>query len=1713
MPHPPTPRGRASLLAAPVLLALATLFAPAGAAAQCAEPGGLCGGSGSEEDFAPVLTLSPGSLTTAQRSVAVTISMSDDRGLADASFRVYAGGVDVTASFAYSTSYQANRPFPYGASATGTIQLPETGTVGVSAQICDIANQCTTSPAGIAYAVSRPGVDVTPDTGAVTVQAGARTQAFAVRNTGSEPATFRLRAECRSAETGQPAASGCSAPATVGPVAAGASATVQVSYTATLSNPLAVSLAAEQVGAGGVRDVGWMRVEVAAAGGGWEAPQARVVELNTGGRIERSQCVTASLGEAAAYECGDLRLVHALPGVTTMGRGRSPVLIYNSQHAHPMPTVYVDVTLPATASAPPQVKAVLTLSNGATYTRRFYGGHWSPGTTRRIAVQWDGLGMSTGVYGYTLQVTNVYSTVEHSGPSIPGEVTIVNRSQSSFGAGWWLAGMEQLVYLTDGSFLWVGGDGSTKRYWWTDNGIWRQWGVARPDSLWASGSSEGSYFWRRLPGGGKVWFNPQHRHWRTENTLQHYTYFRYTHVGLLDRLVVPDPVGGDSVHYGFSYGQYTNRLEGVNGPGIPGVTWGRRYVTVYGDGPAIDSILDPDGRKVRFGEDAARSYRVASRTNRAGVQTTFGWDLAGTLSSVSVWADDTTQIVSRFEAAEARGVHSTVPVGGAYTLLDGPRTDVADHTYLWLARFGAPQRIRDAAGGETVITRGDSRFAALPTEVIAPGGLKSTVTYDERARVTRSIVFNPRGDLANDTTAYTYDDLWNKPATVTAPGAGVSRFAYDPGNGNLLWQEVGDATRRVHFDYYPAGHAAAGQLMRVRQPHPLTGAAGGGGADSLAYDALGNLRLTRSPLGALALAFKDALGRDTLVVTPTDAASALSEAALLARGVRARATYDVMDRVTISETVGPAMTHASTSDLFFTPAATPQEEVVVETAYNEVGQPTSVIRYADPDQGAIGPMVTYYDYDRVGRKWRERNPPGQSTRYWHDRAGNVVQVQTGTQPIVSMQYDALGRLVRRSVPAVTHARQYDQIGLLQPMADVPFPRFPNTSGGGYLVPAEESFYRFDEAGNQVYAENGDAIVRRSYYPGGALHGDTLHLRDYGTSAFTQSYGLEYAYDRAGRLASMKHPQNLAAAGQALDQYAYHPVTGALSQATSRLGEVSAFGYDLLGRPVATEFPGFARDSAGYDLDGRRVWHRIRSAAGNVLLDEALSYDGRGKIVQAGNGASVFQQWYSGIGNLKATDWQAVGARNTEEYVMDALGNVTTTRTGTGLQPIHAVGNQPRYTAYATSLGRVVGMAKVVPPNAGTDFHQDSTAQWYDSAGNLVRSYNVARESGAGRESETRSFYGADNRLRATQRVAVRTPDDTYTPRFSGVWEEYRYDPLGRRVMVRTRTDGGLCDVDPWTCTGSITRFVWAGDQLLWELKAAGNAGANLEAVSGTGAAYGRVSYTHAGGIDRPLVITKDGASVVPQLNWRGIFAFGTTPAGAPSAANVDWPGYYSTPWHGTTRVVENWYGGLVTGMRDASGQIYMRNRYYDAKSGQFTQPDPIGLAGGLNSYGFAAGDPISYSDPYGLFKCPGSPGCPAETRVDRSQPGRLERWLGRNVNFGVSGTLGNRGYAVDLSSGDATESTVYGLPNVGGSGDLELGPTAAAGEKNESVDFGLGRHLGISFNQTQGRRGVRSVTLHLGVALPVPGATVTRDGAERPIQTPASRYSCAKVGC
>ena len=51
-----------------------------------------------------------------------------------------------------------------------------------------------------------------------------------------------------------------------------------------------------------------------------------------------------------------------------------------------------------------------------------------------------------------------------------------------------------------------------------------------------------------------------------------------------------------------------------------------------------------------------------------------------------------------------------------------------------------------------------------------------------------------------------------------------------------------------------------------------------------------------------------------------------------------------------------------------------------------------------------------------------------------------------------------------------------------------------------------------------------------------------------------------------------------------------------------------------------------------------------------------------------------------------------------------------------------------------------------------------------------------------------------------------------------------------------------------------------------------------------------------------------------------------------------------------------------------SGYHYNWHRYYDPSTGRYLTPDPIGLAGGLNGYGYAGQDPMASVDPFGLYR-------------------------------------------------------------------------------------------------------------------------------------------------
>ncbi len=133
-------------------------------------------------------------------------------------------------------------------------------------------------------------------------------------------------------------------------------------------------------------------------------------------------------------------------------------------------------------------------------------------------------------------------------------------------------------------------------------------------------------------------------------------------------------------------------------------------------------------------------------------------------------------------------------------------------------------------------------------------------------------------------------------------------------------------------------------------------------------------------------------------------------------------------------------------------------------------------------------------------------------------------------------------------------------------------------------------------------------------------------------------------------------------------------------------------------------------------------------------------------------------------------------------------------------------------------------------------------------------------------------------------------------------------------------------------------------------------------VRGAGTVGNR--YTHGPGVDEPLALS----------NNKGNYYY-----------HADGLGSVVALTDVTQTVVQDYQYGFFGDLKDQKNRIkqpyrytgrewdketglyFYRARYYDATVGRFTQKDPIGLRGGINLYNYVGGNPINWTDPWGLF--------------------------------------------------------------------------------------------------------------------------------------------------
>ena len=733
---------------------------------------------------------------------------------------------------------------------------------------------------------------------------------------------------------------------------------------------------------------------------------------------------------------------------------------------------------------------------------------------------------------------------------------------------------------------------------------------------------------------------------------------------------------------------------------------------------------------------------------------------------------------------------------------------------------------------------------------------------------------------------------------------------------------------------------------------------------------------------------------------------------------------DIMDRDSVARSVGDAVNGVAAQTL------------TVSTTLDAEGNAKVIVR--TPSDGTIQPLRTRRAYDLANRLVADTAPDGFAEKRTYDVAGNVTRLITRRPDTLTMSYDALNRLSSRTLSGRLFPKE--TVGLAafkpsQPAVNPPYPRKPNDPNG-YRVLAETHTFEYNELGQITAARNADAHVRRTYFPNGLLATETDSVRTVAGGDLSQHvYGMSYAYDLNGRLHALRYPAQLVQSpNNSRDSvvYAYDGQTGEVGQVSDLLGNVFGYVYDNAGQLARLDMPGNVRESFGYDGAGRVTGDSIRDASSALLRATVVTYsDARGKVTASANSVlkhDIMSALYSGLGFVVRSGYSDTGTdyrgfpqtfSSSDSITYDALGNMlaSATRTTNATAPLEESYTGPRTYVYNTTSGRLRRMSG--SPRV------DSLV--YDSTGNVRFQFTSTPPTNVPVREDRMSYFAADGTLRATDHRTRENAGGAFTFTF----EEYWYDALGRRVLTRTRQECDSPEYQDVCSISTVRRTVWDGAKELFEIQMPDTAGlqendtALLGNIGLTQTAapisrnpfYGRVGYTNGPGLDQPLSVTrwgyadtalvgsqqqfeqwKEPFTIVPHWNLRGQADYGTTATGAGGApcgggtppgggassgrcALVYWPYGWTAYWQKTYRE-PSWNGTLIAQKRDGSHLIYKRNRYYDPATARFTQEDPIGLAGGLNIYGFAGGDSVNFSDPFGLcppaddnpYDCPGKMG-------------------------------------------------------------------------------------------------------------------------------------------
>lgn len=584
--------------------------------------------------------------------------------------------------------------------------------------------------------------------------------------------------------------------------------------------------------------------------------------------------------------------------------------------------------------------------------------------------------------------------------------------------------------------------------------------------------------------------------------------------------------------------------------------------------------------------------------------------------------------------------------------------------------------------------------------------------------------------------------------------------------------------------------------------------------------------------------------------------------------------------------------------------------------------------------------TTRYTYDEWSRLRTILNPLGEVTDRAYDDADRIIRVSDPRWRMTSFEftgphqtrvtdstgksfestYNALGWLLSERHPGSELARtyRYDVDGLLTSSTDRrgrTVTRSYDAAHRPYDVTADgaTTTFRYPDA-YQVVVTNAESTVTTRFISGvGSL--DLVRATLGG-----RRYDIRRFYEPGGtwRDTGFDLQTYVGEALQSTESIRYaRDVVSAASPIASRFslqdftGRTSSIEYDTSGRPAFVHFANGATQANLFNADGRMTATSFNTAA-NARLGATFTYDILNRLTGRATPSGNRLWQYSYDDMGQVSSYSAANS-----IPVDCDPTVQDCSAGTGPR------RNERYTYDAVGNRTDRNAVLLAGSNRYSAF--DGYKLDYDAEGNVIRKSRLGHD-----QQFTWNSFG--------QLASVMT---------NGITVSYGYDGLGRRVR---RSEA------------AVTRyFVYDGDDLLLETDANGGV---------------LRTYAHWPGTDRPLGVRIGSGSQAPMyyytLEAPGHVSGLLDPAGGTAAE------HHYTPF-GEVESADDPTGQPLRFMAReldfASGLYYVRNRWYDPTLARFISEDPIGIAGGINTYAYAGNDPLNHRDPSGLGPDPSCPNC------------------------------------------------------------------------------------------------------------------------------------------